>query len=467
MSSNTPYYQGTRQYVGPRFVPKFADPIEWQTNTTYEPLTIVTYFGNSYTSIHAVPANIMPTNSAYWAPTGNYNAQVEEYRQIVLGVQNDVQNLQTRMSANEETTANLIKWQTNTYIFIGDSYAIGFNPDGNGSTTDNSGSNVKAWPSYIQDYMGLTEGENAFTEGNGGSGFARGAVNNGKRFVDLLNQAIARLTTYQKNSNVTVVALGGYNDRIYTAENLMPYIKTFVDTAKASMPRCKVYIGCVGKNFGPLAADNESALGVFNGALPGYCKCGQAGAGYIPNSENCLCRLSQFFNDYVHPNTNGQIAIAQLVSSFLLGGDIDVIDNELTTLSATGNTLGLSFSNVNVYTAVVNGKLTVNTNNITISATCDPQNIKFQGALRIGTVSGDLIPLLTTQVLCVNCTLNLVLSDNSVVNMPASELAFYGNQLLLTSNSLNDNGTYKTIQNVKSLFIKTNGGPLSVIQQIA
>lgn len=68
------------QYIGSRYVPLFADPIEWSASNTYEPLTIVIHEGNSYTSKQAVPADIDISNEAFWALTGNYNAQVELYR---------------------------------------------------------------------------------------------------------------------------------------------------------------------------------------------------------------------------------------------------------------------------------------------------------------------------------------------------------------------------------------------------
>lgn len=72
-----------RQYVGARYVPVFADPIGHDKTRTYEPLTIVSYQGNSYTSRQAVPAGIEVTDDRYWAMTGNFNAQVEQYRQEV------------------------------------------------------------------------------------------------------------------------------------------------------------------------------------------------------------------------------------------------------------------------------------------------------------------------------------------------------------------------------------------------
>ena len=61
-------------------MPLFADPIEWDKTKTYEPLTIVYHQGNSYTSRQSVPAGVDITDTTYWALTGNYNAQIEQYR---------------------------------------------------------------------------------------------------------------------------------------------------------------------------------------------------------------------------------------------------------------------------------------------------------------------------------------------------------------------------------------------------
>lgn len=61
-------------------MPLFADPIDWDKTKTYEPLTIVYYQGNSYTSRQSVHAGVDITDTTYWALTGNYNAQIEQYR---------------------------------------------------------------------------------------------------------------------------------------------------------------------------------------------------------------------------------------------------------------------------------------------------------------------------------------------------------------------------------------------------
>lgn len=81
---------GPSMYVGARYVPKFADPIEWDIERGYESLTIVTYKGESYTSKCPVPPGIDIKNTRYWALTGAYNAQVEEYKNQVKDLSQQV-----------------------------------------------------------------------------------------------------------------------------------------------------------------------------------------------------------------------------------------------------------------------------------------------------------------------------------------------------------------------------------------
>lgn len=82
-----------REYIGARYVPLFMG--EWDDTKTYEPLSIVSNEGNSYTSRQFVPIGIELTNETYWAETGNYNAQIESYRQEVLNLSNKVDSYLT------------------------------------------------------------------------------------------------------------------------------------------------------------------------------------------------------------------------------------------------------------------------------------------------------------------------------------------------------------------------------------
>ncbi len=91
------------QYIGSRYVPLFADPVEWSSTKSYEALTIVLHEGNSYTSKQAVPVGVDLTNEEFWAQTGNYNAQVEAYRAETLraiGIATDIQEELDNLNLN-------------------------------------------------------------------------------------------------------------------------------------------------------------------------------------------------------------------------------------------------------------------------------------------------------------------------------------------------------------------------------
>ena len=143
--TNTP----VRQYIGARYVPLFADPAEWDNTRTYEPLTIVLHQGNSYTSRQFVPLGIDITNNDYWALTGNYNAQVEAYRQEVKNfdarITSNTNNITTNTNSINAINANLtalgvtdtetatqLKNKINrNALYVGNSYTIGIGSSDN------------------------------------------------------------------------------------------------------------------------------------------------------------------------------------------------------------------------------------------------------------------------------------------------------------------------------------------------
>lgn len=92
-------YSGVREYIGARYVPVFANPPEWNDTRGYEPLTIVLHEGNSFTSTQYVPTGIDINNTKYWLETGNWNAQIEAYREEVL-------RFDGRITQNEENIAD-------------------------------------------------------------------------------------------------------------------------------------------------------------------------------------------------------------------------------------------------------------------------------------------------------------------------------------------------------------------------
>ena len=110
-----------REYIGPRIVPRFADPIDWDKTKKYESLTVVSYKGSSYTSKMAVPTGIDISDIRYWALTANYNAQIEEYRRQSEGAataaakaSSDVTAGITQMQQNVDKTTHDITTQMGT-----------------------------------------------------------------------------------------------------------------------------------------------------------------------------------------------------------------------------------------------------------------------------------------------------------------------------------------------------------------
>lgn len=110
-----------RKYIGARYVPIFADPVEWNIDNTYEPLMMVQYRGGTYMSKQYVPADIpLPTVSQgeesndYWVHMSNWNAQVEGYRKEVLRYAEEVQTFDGRIDDLEDALPIADYSSTNT-----------------------------------------------------------------------------------------------------------------------------------------------------------------------------------------------------------------------------------------------------------------------------------------------------------------------------------------------------------------
>lgn len=93
-----------KQYIGARYVPVFFENSgtgdnTWAENTAYEPLTIVTWNSNSYTSKKAVPPSVGAPNlnGDYWAMTGNYSGAIAGLSERVEGLEGDVASIENTL----------------------------------------------------------------------------------------------------------------------------------------------------------------------------------------------------------------------------------------------------------------------------------------------------------------------------------------------------------------------------------
>lgn len=143
----------SKKYVGKRYVPKIMG--EWNILTPYESLCIVTHSGTSYTSKKDVPVGIEITNESYWVITGNYNAQVEGYRQEVQEVNSRLADIENEKSTKLEV--EIERQRINSFTSLaqgsttGDAELIDARVGADGVTYANTGSAVRGQFNKIAD----------------------------------------------------------------------------------------------------------------------------------------------------------------------------------------------------------------------------------------------------------------------------------------------------------------------------
>ena len=79
------------RYIGARYVPILAG--DWDNTNEYEPLTIVQYQGDSYTSKMYVPTGVAITNTHYWVKTANFNQQLAHMEDEWTNYQLDIERM--------------------------------------------------------------------------------------------------------------------------------------------------------------------------------------------------------------------------------------------------------------------------------------------------------------------------------------------------------------------------------------
>lgn len=308
------YGMSTRQYIGARYVPKFADPIEWNVNNSYEALTIVNYLGNSYTSKKSVPVGTAITNSEYWAVTGNYNSQIEQYRQDVENLADDVgeyrQEVEDIASDISEFEGRFKKRNPRRIILIGDSYG----------TSNGSGGLV----------INPTFPETVITNCKFPSGYIKHSFQNGAgfingKFLELITGVVNSLSSDEKNEISDVMFFGGWNDvNSYNGGST-------VNDFSAALVACKNYINENLPNatihVGYWAASRYAYETAVYETVYGWYKVYSMlrGINFIANLEYCLHRYDFIGQvDMSHPSQSGVNIMARFVSSYILNGYADV-----------------------------------------------------------------------------------------------------------------------------------------------
>lgn len=102
--------QANNIYVGARYIPRIMG--EYNNETAYEALDIVTSGGVGYISRQPVPAGTAVTNKEYWAMWGSGNAAIDALTQRVATNETDITALETGLQQTNQKLQNLvIPWE--------------------------------------------------------------------------------------------------------------------------------------------------------------------------------------------------------------------------------------------------------------------------------------------------------------------------------------------------------------------
>ena len=341
-----------RQYIGARYVPKFyegSNGSEWDANVQYEPLTIVTYLNNTYTSKRFVPASVGSpmANPDYWVATGLYNAQLnaltERVNSIELtvgdensGLVKDVDTLETTVG---DENSGLVKDVDTLEATVGDN-STGLVKEVNDIrkeieeditvlVSDSYGTPLPtaSWQDQYQTLMGL-DNEHCIKLYSGGFCFLL------DRFKSLItpNATGASISADVDPTRVTrIIVGGGFNDKVGPTADVEACIESFMEYANFRYPNAKVYIGFIAWSF------NKHYLIDFasDKGLVAYKNCAKYGAIYLNGTEYIMHNRDLFAKEpqiasseedynYVHPNDNGATAIAVGIIQAIKGGACSV-----------------------------------------------------------------------------------------------------------------------------------------------
>lgn len=353
-----------REYVGARYVPLFMG--DWDIDADYEPLSIVQYQGNSYTSRQAVPHGVDIANEQYWANTGNYNAQIEAYRQEVAAynariaavenglpvedfdsentVSDAIDNALAKLPGTSFDSVNTVKKYIDDAIGdIADEIGTGFSVSntiaGNILNLKNRISGFKnANVLCIADSWG-SEGVNGVTkcwmrlvceslEANyidlhaGSTGWLAISGSNGnflQRLQDYVNDNPTTQIDY-------IFVCGGVNDYQYTSANIASAISNFMNWVAANLPNTFVYHFQQFTNDDmALAATANANVNIWNNAMLGNVSGAFANKFYskyvfVDEIAYTLIGTSGLNADNLHPNQNGHYMLAKSVMDCVFGG---------------------------------------------------------------------------------------------------------------------------------------------------
>lgn len=348
------------QYIGARYVPIiYQNPDDntnnWKQGVTYEPLTIVSYAGGSYTSKSAVPAGAANPVDApeYWVSIGLYSGQTSINTNNISLIQHALANATeagyvctTARAEGDLVWINGTLYRCTADVAVDDAYVDGINITpvldalkGLSDDIDDLAENVTdqidevrqeinrpekyiflgdsynesyhhgGWGSFIIATLGLTVGTNVWNVAQSGAGMANGM------FLTAIQNAAASMTQDEKNGITKILISSGANDWNASEVNIVSGFQALETYLISTFPNAEIIL--VGGEWAyATQAEREGILNAYNSYA-------------IANrhmkfiNKAFLLFLDPYFleDDMTHPTEVGMYHYAMLLKNILLGGN--------------------------------------------------------------------------------------------------------------------------------------------------
>ena len=335
------------------------------------------------TNLVDVVNNNATVTQQYIDLVNNLKAYVENYFDN-LDVQDEINNKLDAMVEdgtlediiNQEIFGNinarLSLLDNKKFVFVGDSYAVGWTPDGD----------VVGWPVKVKNYLGLSDSQVIYAL-HGGYGFHYPS----QWFSLLIDELDA------DNTVTDVVVCGGYNDttEATTYEQITAGINAFKTSVAAKFPNAHIHIGFIGNSSIPSEKNR-----IFNARNWYYENTTTRGGNisYLNNVEYSLCSVyDSLASDGKHPNETGQTYIAMNIKNAILTGSADVTFRARGMSIELNDTIWSGSTNLDKFsTRVTNGVTTWETDkqsDSSININSNGFNLNCNGSyVEIGDVTG-------------------------------------------------------------------------------
>lgn len=355
-----------REYIGARYVPVFADPIQWDSTSVYEPLTVVTNEGASYVSRRMVPEGIQLSNTDYWVLWADFNAQLQHYIDEVETFDGRIDALEDALPVSEFSSQATVddaldalndKFPIATSDIADDAITSAKIDDGavTGNALDASLSRSissllqkdeliligDSWSEFYSGQMGVSLGAylncTVHNYAVSGMGFVHGTTN----FQEQADTAYADTTVIPENVKYIVI-IGGSNDfnnGIRSGAAIANAIDYICNKLLPKFPKAQVhvsfntrFVGLDG-NIGKLNAQNK----LFNDATNSVVSNGYRAIMH-PGSVGWFSKDSFRSDSLSHIDQANTKKYAQYLAGEITGQQLDYMSTGRTTVSLNQRT---------------------------------------------------------------------------------------------------------------------------------